>query len=170
MKVCPIGCQNPGYAKAPEHIVQKLRNCVFLCPNKTNGCTKDISYDEIAQHELTCPFKLVKCSGFQMCKMICLRMDMYSHESLCPYSAINQKLTEERIERHADSQKSGCRGCVICQNRSECFSFLATKVESNHSELFELINNLTNLVKLQDEKIKELKLRLEKVEDQRDGQ
>ena len=170
VKSCPLGCQNPSYAKAPEEIVQKVRSCVFLCPNKTNGCTKDIPYDEVAQHELTCPYKLIKCSGYKLCKMMCLRVDLYSHETMCPYSVINQKSMQNgQIHGNLDLEGSGCRGCVICDNRSKCFQHLSEKVSSNFNELSEFINNLTDLIKRQDEEIRELKLRLEKIEDNRES-
>jgi len=167
VKACPLGCAEPACAKASENVIQRVKACVFLCPNKTNGCTKDISYDEVAQHELTCPYKLIKCSGYKLCKMMCLRQDLYSHESLCPYSAINHKAIQDGMSQSDDREGSRCMGCAICNKESACFDYLKNKVHSNHNELCEVLNNLTGLIKRQDEEIKELKLRLEKVEDQR---
>jgi hypothetical protein len=146
----------------------KVRNCVFICPNKTNGCTRDVAYDEVAQHELTCPHKLIKCSGYKLCVMKCLRMDLYSHESLCPYSANNiEKVYNNKanINGHADLEGTGCKGCVICDKRSQCFNHLSRKVNQSTNELSEMIINLTALIKSQDSQIKELKTRLENVED-----
>lgn len=93
-------------------------------------------------------------------------MDLYSHESLCPYSLINHKNQyNEHANENAELEGSGCKGCVICEKRSQCFTHLSRKVNTNSNELNEMINNLTELIKRQDEQIKELKIRLEKVED-----
>ena len=115
-----------------------IKRCVFICTNKTNGCTAEIPYDEMAQHQMTCPFELIKCSGFKLCNMMCLRMDLYAHESLCPYSNINKDIDNGNIE-------------------------------ANISNLTELVNNLIVQIKRQDDEIKELKNRLEKVEDKKEA-
>lgn len=79
--------------------------------------------------------------------MMCLRMDLYAHESECPYSLVNQ-------------------GGAISQNGA--LSGSQEESPSTSQELKSLraiVNNLTALVKSQDEKIKELKLRVENLED-----
>lgn len=98
-----------------------------------------------------------------------MRMDLYSHESLCPYSVINHQSTNGHLNNSVDLEGSGCRGCPICDSRSRCFSHLSEKVSNNFTDLSDVINNLTNMIRRQDEEIKELKLRLERIEDNKEA-
>lgn len=60
MKSCPFGCSPPNCVRAAPEVLERLQKCVFVCPNKVRGCTQDIPYSEMAQHEQTCEFRVLR--------------------------------------------------------------------------------------------------------------
>ena len=165
VKSCPLGCQNPTYSKAPEHIQQKVRLWVFVWANKVNGCTQDVPYDEVAHHDLTCAYKLIQCSGFKLCKTVWMRMDLYEHESLCPYSEINQSISKNEAGDSSGIERIKCRNCIIWKNNAKCFDNMFEQVKINQQEFSDILNSLISQIKHQNDQINELKQRLEKVEE-----
>lgn len=63
-----------------------------------------------------------------------------------------------------------CGGCIICSRGSGCFDSLSELVDKNQSELSEIVASLIGQIKRQDEEIKELKLRLDRVEVNKDNE
>ena len=165
VKSCPLGCKNTTCTRAPDHILQKVRLWVFVWVNKVNGWTQDVPYDEVAHHDLTCAYKHIQCSGFKLCKTVWMRMDLYEHESLCPYSEINQTIVKN--ENGDANGKAGikCRNWMLWKNGSKWFDNLYDQVKENHYEFSEILKSLISQIKHQNDLINELRQRLEKVED-----
>eukprot|EP00344_Euplotes_crassus_P001101 CAMPEP_0197006980 /NCGR_PEP_ID=MMETSP1380-20130617/38317_1 /TAXON_ID=5936 /ORGANISM="Euplotes crassus, Strain CT5" /LENGTH=921 /DNA_ID=CAMNT_0042426863 /DNA_START=160 /DNA_END=2922 /DNA_ORIENTATION=+ len=95
-----------------------------------------------------------------------LRRDLYDHEAQCPYSIMNQGGFMNLLGDLDNIQTNSLRQeSELSQNLSACFESFKKKTSNDIKTLGQIINNLTALVKSQDEKIKELKLRVETLED-----
>lgn len=44
----------------------------FKCRNALMGCDKEMTYLEVADHDLVCQYHTVKCKAFKDCKTKCI--------------------------------------------------------------------------------------------------
>lgn len=63
--MCPMKCsEEPKFRNKPHKIIRNmLSELVFQCKNEPNGCEEEVPYDKILDHELSCNYELMLCSG-----------------------------------------------------------------------------------------------------------
>ena len=86
--MCPMQCVNPKFLSVKKDVEKKLAKMQFKCRHHMMGCTKVISYSEVASHDEKCEFQPVKCQAYKSCKTKCVRKEIIQHEAVCPYIAV----------------------------------------------------------------------------------
>ncbi len=77
---CPFNCDEESFTVKPSSfgIINILNSLKFNCINKESGCEKEISYNELKEHDLLCNFASVRCPNTN-CNEIIRRSNLEYH-------------------------------------------------------------------------------------------
>ena len=59
--MCPMQCKKPKFLSIKKEVEKKLQKMQFKCRHHLMGCTKVLTYKEVASHDNDCEFTPVKC-------------------------------------------------------------------------------------------------------------
>ena len=82
-KTCPT-CRSEDIAFIKSlHLKRKISNLKIYCPNRTKGCSQQLSLGTLDSHLATCSFVNISCSN--KCGKALLRKDLQEHcQFICP--------------------------------------------------------------------------------------
>ena len=74
--MCPMQCKKPKFLSIKKEVEKKLQKMQFKCRHHLMGCTKVLTYKEVASHDNDCEFTPVKCEEYKHCKTKCIRREI----------------------------------------------------------------------------------------------
>lgn len=76
---CPLQCKKPKFVFIAKEVEKALNDVKFTCVYKDLGCEQILTYQQAMNHDKECPFGLVKCDAYSLCKTRCLRKEIGMH-------------------------------------------------------------------------------------------
>lgn len=117
---CPCG-DATQVVDAPKLILKMLSKRQFYCVNRTQGCEELIPYENVAEHETACRFKLKGCRNPE-CDIRMLECQIDEHQAVCQFNKVECRfcrleVTVKNQQNHEGDCDWSIKVCTGCQTQ-----------------------------------------------------